>query len=237
MRKDVLAGIALAFMAASIPAFASDGLGKNLNLYYGTTNLSFGGLTYTGNNGGTIPNIRISSPYNIGNFYLGISSDLSFGHINGLRADRYTFNIEPGWIFPINKDLAFVPYIRLAALGQAIYGITGSKSAHDSHISSGSNVKFGYNIGGGAAVQWSPVNRLVIVPSFDISYYRQGYDAYENDHSKYTAYISTSEYRERLGVYYYLTNWLDLGINIGADQYGTGGGSIVSYDAGLGVNF
>ncbi len=75
------------------------------------------------------------------------------------------------------------------------------------------------------------------MPSADISYYRQGYAQYNNNNDTHsTVYLSTTEYREKLGVYYYLTNWLNIGVHVGADQFGTGT-NLVSYGAGLGINF
>lgn len=222
------------FLASSclpITAEASDGLGKTLNMFYGTDNISFGGLSYSGNGGGTIPQIEIRGNDQIGDFYIGHSVSLAFGKIDGIKADRYALNIKPGWIFPITSNLAVVPYARLAGVLQDSY--VGSL-----RNPSEAKLKFGYNIGGGVALQWSPISRLVVTPSADASYYRQGYDSYNNNtDTNTTSYISTTEYREQLGIYYYLTDWLNIGVHVGADQFGTGGTSLVSYGAGLGIDW
>lgn len=232
-KKILMVAAALAIiLPLSSAAYASDGLGKTLNTYYGTENLSFGGLTYTGSGEGTIPQIRVGGSSRIGNFYLGNSARLAFGKIDGLKADRFSFNIMPGWIIPLNSDLDIIPYVRLAAVLQEQYSGTSLRNPGNQ-----ADLKFGYDLGGGAALQWSPVNRLVVMPSADVSYYRQGYAQYNNNNDTHsTVYLSTTEYREKLGVYYYLTNWLNIGVHVGADQFGTGA-NLVSYGAGLGINF
>lgn len=227
MRKTTLLLSAL-LLSAGLPtaAMASDGLGKTLNMYYGTENLSFGGLTSSGTNGGTIPQITIGGSDRIGDFYIGHSVSLAFGKIDGIKSDRYALNLTPGWIIPLNSNLALIPYVRLAGVLQDAY--VGSLRDPNK-----ANLKFGYDLGGGVAIQWSPVDRLVIMPSADVSYYRQGYDQYDNNNDtdnkiNSTAYMSTTEYRENLGVYYYLTDWLNIGVHVGADQFGADGTTLVS---------
>ncbi len=232
MRKTTLL-LSAFILSAGLPAaaMASDGLGKTLNMYYGTENLSFGGLTYSGTGGGTIPQITIGASNRIGDFYIGHSISLAFGKIDGIKSDRYALNLTPGWIIPLNSSLALIPYVRLAGVLQDSY-VGSLRDPNEA------NLKFGYDLGGGVAMQWSPIDRLVVMPSADVSYYRQGYDQYNNNNdTNSTAYLSTTEYRENLGVYYYLTDWLNIGVHVGADQFGTGGTSLVSYGAGLGIDF
>ncbi len=68
MQKKILtvAAVLAIILPISSAAYASDGLGKTLNTYYGTENLSFGGLTYSGSDGGTIPQIRLGGSSRIG---------------------------------------------------------------------------------------------------------------------------------------------------------------------------
>ena len=209
-------------------AFANDGLGKLLNRYNNAETITFGAVTYSG--GGSTPQVRVFGNSHFGDFSLGNSVSLGFGHIDGYKADRYSLGLEPGWIVPLTRNLAIVPYLRVAGIAQDTY-VGNLRTSDDAHL------RLGYNLGGGIGVQWAPTNYLVVNPKVDASFYRQGYYAFNNTtHTRTTVYGSTTEYREQVSVLYYPWKWLHLGINVIAHQYATGG-SFVSYGGGLGISF
>nr|WP_226824276.1 hypothetical protein [Acidithiobacillus caldus] len=210
-------------------AFAHDGLSRILNRYNDSETITFGATTYSG--GGSTPQIRAFGSSHFGNFYLGDSVSFAFGRIHGFKANRYSLGLEPGWIFPITRNLAIVPYVRVAGVAQDTYAGSSLHRTNDAHV------RFGYNLGGGFGVQWAPTNYLVINPKFDASFYRQGYYAFDNTTDTHTTvYRSTTEYREQLAALYYPWRWLHLGIDVVAHQFASGG-SFVSYGGGLGINF
>ncbi len=212
-----------------LAAFASDDGSSTLQDYYGTFHIGFGALHYS--NGGSLPQLHLSSNNRFGNFFLGSGANLAFGRIDGLKADRYSFDLRPGWIYQVSKNLDIVPYARAGANFQDVYqgALRDPTSA---------SLKLGYALGGGIGVNWSPINRLVISPRADVSYYRQDYGHFKNSAGKrVNKYLSTTEYREKLNVSYYVTRWLSLGVYVGADQFGSSNASLVSYGGMLGLNF
>jgi hypothetical protein len=218
--------VALTYASAS----TADNLGKTLDWYNNSTTLTFGGLHYS--NGGTIPQIKAASNYHFGDFYIGNSVSFAFGRINGYKANRYTLGFTPGWLIPLNSDLALVPYARIAGVLQDTYSGTSLQNTQDAQL------KLGYEIGGGAGIQWSPVHRLVINPSADVAYYRQAYAQFDNQNNTHsTVYLSSTETREQLAVNYYPWQWLHFGLDVEARQFGAHASSLISYGAGLGISF
>ncbi len=228
-KKINIKAVSAAVIVMVLPITALASTGSTLDNYYGTTHIGFGGLSYSG---GTIPQITISQNSKFfGNFYLGSSVNLAFGSIQGAKADRDSFDLRPGWIFHIGKSLDIIPYARAGIILQDVYSGSVSKPTEAS-------LNMGYVLGGGIGVNWSPIHRLVISPLADISYYRQRYGSFtDGSGDKTDGYLSTTEYRERIDVNYYLTNWLSLGVYAGADQLGASDSSLVSYGGMLGVNF
>jgi hypothetical protein len=228
-KKVVIAATMSTLLVAAPAAFANDGLSKTLNLFNDSQTITFGATTYSG--GGSTPQIRVFGNSHFGDFSLGNSVSFAFGHIDGLKANRYSLGFEPGWIVPVTRNFAIVPYVRLAGVLQDTYAGSSLQSTNNAHA------RLGYNLGGGVGAQWAPTNYLVINPKVDASFYRQGYYAFDNNtHTHSTLYRSTTEYREQLAVLYYPWKWLHLGLDVVAHQYASGG-SFVSYGGGLGINF
>ncbi|AEK58648.1 conserved hypothetical protein [Acidithiobacillus caldus SM-1] len=224
----VVAASLVVFALTSTSALAGDGLSNILNRFNNSETITFGATTYSG--GGSTPEVRIFGNSHFGDFYLGDSAALGFGHIDGFKADRYSIGIEPGWIVPVTGNLAIVPYLRLAGVAQDTY-IGHLRTSSDAHL------RLGYNLGGGIGLQWAPTDYIVVNPKFDASFYRQGYYAFNNTTDTHTTvYKSTTEYREQMAVLYYPWKWLHLGLNVIGHQYANGG-SFVSYGGGFGINW
>ena len=219
-----------AVLALQPLAATAKGLGNTLQRYNNSMNVVLGGMTYQGAGGGTVPQIGVLGNSHFGDFYLGNSLSFAFGSIHGQRANRFSLNLRPGWIVPLSRNVAIVPYARAGLDFQDEY-------AGNIHSPTAASLNFGYALGGGLSLEWSPVHRLVINPSVDYSATRQRYARFNNQtqtHENY--YLSGHETRETLNLLWYPLNWLHVGLNVRDRQFGKGS-SILSYGGMVGFSF